>query len=491
MKITSTGGAGSIDWSDGGGDSNVATVQDGEHTLAQVAERLGVNADDLQSANPQIADPLRLTAGQEIRLPSSTAGTPKETAADASQGGGNPVYVPDMSKRMDSSLGGDVMRALLNFGAIPIDNPGPGGTTPVSGHSPTGTAAAPGKAPAGSTPDALQALTANADFKNLSEPNQTLVKQTLTGNPPVTGDKVQKTIDLLGASKGLPAADQKLVLEGFQAAKGNPAYADSLKKLVSDPKFTSLTADEKVAVLSQTKNYPDSRSVDNIDRMLHKDWFTSQDLGDKQRSLKTVARLSQYPPNGDATIIGNTLNKFLSPTADYKLEWKSLHVDSGTTYGTGANKVLTLNKDLIDADNAKMPANATTNHLVLNTVSHEVNHLVNDDKVEDNFKYFQAEYRAWYVGFKAEHGRVPTNQEAMEQRIQWQLDPASFYGKHAAEAMKVPAEAQKFYDFLGSMTGKTVDAHNWQTVMNSDPSTWPGHKSSADAPAPAGNSDNH
>ncbi|HKS72670.1 MAG TPA: LysM peptidoglycan-binding domain-containing protein, partial [Terriglobales bacterium] len=46
-----------------------ATVQVGENSLGQVAKRLGVDADELLMANPQIKDPWKLQAGQEIHLP--------------------------------------------------------------------------------------------------------------------------------------------------------------------------------------------------------------------------------------------------------------------------------------------------------------------------------------------------------------------------------------------------------------------------------------
>ena len=115
---------------------------------------------------------------------------------------------------------------------------------------------------------------------------------------------------------------------------------------------------------------------------------------------------------------------------------------------------------------------------------------MNHDKVASTFHYFESEYRAWYVEFKAEHNRVPTSQEAMDQRISWQLNPKSFYGKYAASALKNPQEAQKFYHFLESMTGMKVDAKNWKTVVKSDPATWP-NKGQAAAPVPSGNVDNH
>jgi len=447
---------------------------------------------DLADANPQIGDPNNLTPGQEIRLPTTnTGGGPATTVTDDLADTSANTFTPGAGKRMEGSLEGSAMRAMLNFrGANPLD----GGTMPGRGGTPAaGPAAAP--APAVDTAkgdDKLAPLNDNADFKALSADDQKLVKNTLTANPPVTPDKISKTLDLLGSAKGLSAGDHKLVMDAFKASKSNPAYAANLKQLLDDPKFKALNDDAKTAVLSQAKNYPDASAVKNIDRMLQKDWFNNQSLEDKQRSLKVIGRVSSYS-GGDQTIYQNTLDKFIGTNSKYKLDWQSLHADAGTTFGEAdePNKALILNKDLVSADNDKMVENGNTNHMALNTLPHEVNHLMNGDKVENNFKYFQAEYRAWYVGFKAEHGRAPTNQEAMQQRIQWQLDPDSFYGKTAKEALKDPDEAKKFFEFLGKMTGKTVDASNWKDVVASNPANWPDHKNSADAPAPEGNSDNH
>ncbi len=50
-------------------DNPAATVQVGESKLSEVAQRLGVDADSLQNANPQISDPAKLKVGQEIHLP--------------------------------------------------------------------------------------------------------------------------------------------------------------------------------------------------------------------------------------------------------------------------------------------------------------------------------------------------------------------------------------------------------------------------------------
>lgn len=50
-------------------DAPTTKVQSGESSLEQVADRLGLDADELARANPQIKDPAALSAGQVIRLP--------------------------------------------------------------------------------------------------------------------------------------------------------------------------------------------------------------------------------------------------------------------------------------------------------------------------------------------------------------------------------------------------------------------------------------
>jgi hypothetical protein len=394
----------------------------------------------------------------------------------------------------------------------------------------------------------LAKLADSPGFQRAGEANKNSMIDALSGNPPLTDEKLNATLNLIASpgftklsdsdkalvTDGLKAAqinpkysndiknlladpkfealkpdqrtatlglytsagfnqlsdaDKALVTDGLKAANVNPKYADSVKTILNDPKFQALNQQEKTAVLSQVKNYPDPRSAANICRLVQKDWFALQDLGDKQRSLKLVGYLSQYDA-GDRQVINNTLEKFLGAKSDYTLEWKTYPPrPRGATYGEADDKTLNLNKRFMTADNNKMVENKDTKHLVLATTPHEVNHILNGDEVGNTYKYFEAEYRAWYVGFKAQNGRVPTNQEAMQQRIKWQLNPESFYGPYAAEALKDPKEAAKFYDLLSKMSGKNVDASNWAEVIRSDPRTWA--KPNDPAPVPAGNLDNH
>lgn len=339
--------------------------------------------------------------------------------------------------------------------------------------------------------DKFANLAKSPELKGLSGEQKAIVLGALASDPPPSADKISSTIDVINAGKDLAPADRKLYEDGLKAAEGDPAYATNLKQLIQDPKFKSLKPEDKTAILSQAKNYPDARAVANFDRLLQKNWFRGDSLENKQRDLKVVGRLSSYA-TGDRQVIDNTLDKFLGSNAHMKIEWKKYKDDSeGITWGEADGNVLFLNKDKVPKGNDKLPENDSTNHLTLDTAPHEVNHNLNPGvPVGPTFKYFEDEYRAWYVGFKVEHGRVPTKQEAMEQRISWQLDPRSFYGKRAAVAMKNPKEAEQFFKFLESVTGQKVNAKNWKDVVKSDPTTWPDHGQSA-APVPSGNIDNH
>jgi len=570
------------DWENSPDPATVTEVRSGE-TLSLVASRLGVSPEDLQRANPQIADPNGLTAGAELRIPApvvegAATGDDTDSAASAA------------SKRMEGSLDASLMRASLSAAPLNVtpNNFGPSGSSggitqmpPVavpltadpesekqkeemkeglsrayhaaeslgikhddivsmlhtlSGNPPL-TPEKMTKAlhlffmakdlPAADRKlvdqafvgshgdpdyvDALSKLVADPKFTNastqvkqqwlekfqnlakspelngLSSEEKSIVLHALASNPPPSADKISSTRDVLASAKDLSPADRKLFVDGLNANGGDPAYAANLKKLIEDPKFKSLKPAEKTAVLSQTKNYADAGAVANIDRLLQKNWFRAQDLGDKQRTLKVIGRLSQYPM-GDRQIIDNTLDKLLDPNSHLRIEWASL----GTTFGDRGDNLIRLNNDkkLAPAGNDKLPENESTDELAIATLPHEVNHSVNNDAVAPTFKYFEEEYRAWYVDFKAEHGRPPTNQEAMEQNVAWQLNPDSVYGKSTGPALRNPKEAEQFYHFLESVTGMKVNAKNWKDVVKSDPATWP-DKGQSPAPVPPGNIDNH
>lgn len=309
--------------------------------------------------------------------------------------------------------------------------------------------------------------------------------------------KEKQLLGLYGQDDAFARGVDALTADAAYAALGNPQQARLLgdvARLGGTEGFQDLSAAEKTAVLSQVRNYPDPKVVSNLERLVGKDWFQDYDTGDMQRALKLIAYMS-YPRTGvDQAIIDNTLEKFLGDKAPYELELESISAKPGNiTFGHASGDTMTINEDLVAANNDKLETDTHGRKLSLDTIPHEINHLINDDKVAETFDYLNEEYRAWYVGESAINGRPPTNEEALE-RWAYFLDPGSGYYDSAAKgALADSGEAAKIFDQLSQLTGLTVDASNYRQVLSdlaADPTkfkTQPGDP----AVVPPGNLDNH
>lgn len=280
----------------------------------------------------------------------------------------------------------------------------------------------------------------------------------------------------------LSSSDRALVREAI--ARGDESLPRELKGLIESPEFAALSAEEKTAVLSQVRNYPEAKVASNLERTLARDWFQDQSFEDKQRSLKVIAQMSA-DDNGDRTILDNTLNRLLDPNSDYALKWEDKAPDSNgnITYGWNPNDShdVYLNSRLMSADNGPVDG-SDEDSLGLDTLPHEISHAINDDETDQTFDYLNQEYRAWYVGFQAEHGRPPSNEEAME-RWEYFLNPDGGYSEYAHGierdlwwdtdgALDKSEEAEQIFDLLSDMTGLEVNADNYRDVLAMDPADW-------------------
>lgn len=370
---------------------------------------------------------------------------------------------------------------------------------------------------------AAAALYNSAEFKALSETDQKLVAEAFRdaqGDPATTAD-LQKQIadpsfqalDAVGKTakltefvllrspefKALSSSDQQLVRDALAAREpGDTSLPANIKHLIESENFGKLDAAEKTAVLSQVRNYPESKSVANLDRLLGLDWFQDMSLADKQRTLKTIAYMSTYDNGGDRTVLDNTLEKLLAE--GYSLEWTTQAPGVGAHSNPGS-KLVSMNLTDVPADN-----NAVTSQSewqIVNAVPHEINHAIDDVHVSATYDYLAKEYQAYVTGNEAQNGRPVTRAEAV---AIWRtlLDENGIYSEssHGIErdwwfdtdgALDKPAEAAQIFDVLSKLTGVTVTADNYQAVMN-DPSSWnpPGGADPAPADArPPGNTDNH
>lgn len=325
----------------------------------------------------------------------------------------------------------------------------------------------------------------SSEFNALPASDQALVAQTFrdsNGDPAVAAD-LQKLIQdpsfqaLDAASKtaklnevaiqqspefkALPASDQKLVTDALAARKpGQTDQPANIASLLKNDDFQGLSADEKTAVLSQVKNYPDQRSVENLERLMAKDWFKDFGLEDKQRTLKAIAFLAQNDA-GDAEVNKNTLERVLSPDSDYVFRWDaSFRGDinsNGGLYGQADGTNITFNANMVNPGNGPLTETYNSKHVVLHTIAHEVNHNVNGDSVANTYEYLEQEYRAWYTGFKAEFGHPPTNADAMER---WRNEITGSYSAYSQAAINgSETEARKFAEEMSLITGNPIPAN--------------------------------
>lgn len=275
---------------------------------------------------------------------------------------------------------------------------------------------------------------------------------------------------------GLTPAQRQLVTDAYNANSGDATFTQNLENLITDPNFTRLSSDQRTAVLSQAKNYPDARSVANLTRLMSKDWFRSMSLADTQRSAAMIAYVSQHA--GDRTIIDNTLDRFLADDAPYTFDWG----ETGTPYGSAGSDTFHFNRAYLPAGNGPVDTtNANTLHMVTHTVAHEVNHLVNNDRVRESFDYFMEEYRAFYVGFRAQHGRDPTRAEVLN-RVRGLLTANSGAYNSIRLALADATEGPRFLPFLQQVLGRN-------DVTQANAGTLPVVNGGAPAPAPTDGGD--
>ncbi|MCK6551234.1 hypothetical protein L6R52_35695, partial [Myxococcota bacterium] len=276
---------------------------------------------------------------------------------------------------------------------------------------------------------------------------------------------------------GLSSDQVALVREAYAARRGDPTFVRNLTDLLLDARFSEVGSDTRTALLSQVRNYPDARSVANLNRLLQKDWFRAMSLEDQQRSCAVIAFISQHP--GDRTIIDNTLDRFLAPGAPYSFDWER----RGTAYGSAGDSTFHFNRRYLDAGNGRIDTgNDDTLHMVTHTVAHEVNHLVNNDRVDETHDYFMGEYRAYFVGFRAQHGRDPTRAEMLG-RVRHLLTATDGAYDSIRRALADPTEGPRIVAFMQGLLGRA-------DVTQANAATLPAHDPDHAAPRPTGDLDN-
>lgn len=274
--------------------------------------------------------------------------------------------------------------------------------------------------------------------------------------------------------QALSAGDQRLVLEALSnRAPSDPGLPGAIQSLIQSPQFqdsTDFGAAERTALLSQVRNYPDSRSVENMENLLSKQWFRDFNVGDTQRALKTVAFLAQHD-EGDLEIIQNTLDLFVADGAPYRFDFS----ESGA-YGSvpfSPTDLFRINPRFIGADNNPVDVSANSAEfgelrVIGHTFVHEVNHMQNWDRnLSLNSSYgFHEEYRAFWVGVKAQHGHEPSVADVID-RVAVFVNPGGGYA-HLAELLSAGGQdAREIAGYLNTILGRDdITMHNARSEVN-------------------------
>lgn len=105
----------------------ITTVQIGEGSLDQVAQRLGVAADTLHQANPQLSDPTRVLPGQELNLPATRDLPQAGSGAGPGVAEGPPAPLNDArTQKLELAMGAQCMRSRLESTLHDMAGGGPG-----------------------------------------------------------------------------------------------------------------------------------------------------------------------------------------------------------------------------------------------------------------------------------------------------------------------------------------------------------------------------
>jgi hypothetical protein len=306
---------------------------------------------------------------------------------------------------------------------------------------------------------ALSGASLGRGAKPVSDADKRLLLEALRIDPSIT-------VGSLDGRGNVSAAELKLQADAHVAVRSDPAANAAFDKLIKSGDFKSLGSDTRIAVLSQASNYPDSRSIGNLERLTGRQWFRGASLGDQQRSAKIVAFASQ-DTTANTTITNNALH-FILTNSHLTLRWDHIGSAPGTvTYGNQredrflgsgflwtTGTTITLNRDFIPDGNGSLAGNINARQISEDTLAHEVNHDLNHDKVGKSYRYFMGEYRAWYVGFEAAHGRPPTQEECFHHAQFLVTSTSGAYAKIAAAFNDTgSAESNQIVGFMARMIG--------------------------------------
>jgi hypothetical protein len=237
--------------------------------------------------------------------------------------------------------------------------------------------------------------------------------------------------------------------------------ADQLATIVANPHFQSADADAQLSWLAgfRVRVSLPPQSQANLERFLWSSAFCNlpgdvqatmfrvvRETGGDAAIINGLVRVAETPSfqampvaskMAFATVVGATLERIRTGTEMQRTVLRNslerLLEPNGIPVVLESLRSSTLG--MADVEGHRIVLNANfrhtnsddVNHLATHTLAHEVNHILNEpNEIAPPYERFMGEYRAWCVGFVAEHGRWPRCDEGAE-RIDHLLDVDGAY----------------------------------------------------------------
>jgi hypothetical protein len=213
-------------------------------------------------------------------------------------------------------------------------------------------------------------------------------------------------------------------------------------------------------VLDRISGTADALAITNLGRLLQRPWFRNAFPENQRLSENLVVYLSQHS-TGDATIINHSLDVVLSD-GNLKLVWEDGILAPAYE---GAIKPVPGQPSVLKISKA-YGGEKQMQHLV-ETLAHEICHFVNNDRVGKSYRYFMAEYRAWYVGQKAMRGHAPSPRECWGRARYLVISETAGYAEIGAAFRDMNSgESKKIVEFIARIRGDDPAKATIESVLD-------------------------
>lgn len=190
----------------------------------------------------------------------------------------------------------------------------------------------------------------------------------------------------------LPPETQKAMLTALDNRPEDTVFVDSMRALAAEPRFTALTTAQQAGVIKDMDTFAKTESYKGKDGFIFGIGGRDVSPEDQRYLLDTIGDVSIYSAeNPGLKAVRNTLDKVINGDIKFNA-FNEPATDGFITYGYADGNTITLNRH---ADAARGIEG------VVDTLVHEVNHILNGNTEAGTPERFLDEFRAWVAGIEA------------------------------------------------------------------------------------------